>query len=967
MATRESRLLWGLHILAAAIAAACLLGCNRAHYRRQADADAHALIQEKLTSDHWALKDYSVFVDPRSRMFDPFAADTPPMPKDDPYSHVYMQEVDGKKGYPGWYYAGTTPDVANPLWREFLPLDERGVLLLDSNTALRLARLHSRPYQQEVEELYLSALDVSFERFRFDTQFFAGYQTDYFVRGNRGGNVLTANTFNSGRPISGSEVSAGGSRGLSMRRSFATGADLVVNFANTLIFNFSGSDTSVTLLDFSLVQPLLRAAGRDRILERLTVSERSLLANVRAMQRYQQTFYVDVMTGRSSANTGPTRRGGVLGGSGLDGFSGLGSSGFGRLNVTTGGGNAQGAGAGQVGGFMGLLQQQMQIRNQEINIKLLRDNLEQLREQLTEERRKPLGVAGVSQNTKITRLALQVEQSQQALVVAEAQLINALNNFEGQLDTFKVNLGLPPDVCVEIVDPMLRDFYLIEDAIEQERQDFRDLRREVGQTLLGVVQLVRDLQIEKGGKIEILHILDETPLLSSRLRALQQQTLKVLEVPDRLESAHLQQVEADLEKLRRSVPQRKEQLARLEREFNQQRLRSDPCELLPLPLTKKAEAARGGEVKADAVTEIFSPARVDQVLDELESHFTRLRESLRQTEEKLRRFQQGIGELDRTSLGSSPLERGQRAVELLADVNEEFDSLKRDILDLELLQARIRSESVTLTPVELEWRSAVEIAHRYRLDLMNARASLVDQWRLIEFNADNLESSLDLVFSGDITSDLNEGRVPSTVNSGQIRAGLRFDAPIVRLSERNTYRQTLIEYQQSKRSFYAGLDEISRSLRQTLRTMQTFRLNFELQRLAVSVAARQNNYNNELLQLTQSGGDTAARDTVSALSDLLNAQNNFLSIWVNYESSRRTLDLDLGTMLLDEEGIWIDPEAIGPDHLERVQGMINYDPVDSWETWTDGETLGPGTVSAESSDAATAPRILPPVVDEAPE
>ncbi|MFO0868178.1 MAG: hypothetical protein U0935_04460 [Pirellulales bacterium] len=955
--TRDSRLLWGLHLLLAALAAACLFGCTRAHYRRQADTDAHALIQEKLTSSHWALNNYSVFVDPRSRMFDPFAADTPPMPLDDPYAHTYMHEVDGKKGYPGWHYSGSTSDVDNPVWHDYLPLDQRGVLRLDSATTMRLARLHSRPYQQEVEELYLSALDVTFERFRFDSQFFAGYTSDYFVRGNRGANSLLGTTSNSARVINGAEVLGGQPRGWSMHRSFVTGADLVVNFANSLIFNFSGNDTSLTLLEYNLVQPLLRAAGRDRILERLTVSERSLLGNVRSMQRYQQAFYVDVMTGRSSANTGPTRRGGVLGGSGLDGFSGTGSSGFGRLNVTTttggGGGGAQGAGAAQAGGFMGLLQQQLQIRNQEINIKLLRDNLEQLREQLVEERRKPLGVTGTSQNTKIARLALQVEQAQQALVVAEGQLINAINNFEGQLDTFKINLGLPPNVCVEIDDPMLRDFYLIEDSIEEERQDFRDLRRRAGETLLDVRQLVRDLQIEKGGKIEIVHVLDWSPRLVDSLADTEKQLAVVLEVPRRVSQVQLRQAGEDLEKLRRNLPERKQQLRRLEGEFNEQRRRHDPCELLPLPLAGKRAAGNvSDDVKADAATEIFSPDRLDEVVSELEMHFSRLSDSLQESADRLRAARQQVAQLREEGAELSSLEIGELSHVLLEQINQEFDSLKRDILDLELLWARIRSESVTLLSVDLSWQAAVQIAHRYRLDLMNARASLVDQWRLIEFNADNLESSLDLIFAGDVTTDFNNGRFPSTVNSGQIRMGLRFDAPIVRLQERNTYRQTLIEYQQAKRNFYAGLDEISRSLRQILRTMQTNRLNFELQRLAVSVAARQNNYNNELLQLTQSGGDTAARDTVSALSDLLNAQNNFLSIWVNYEVLRRALDLDLGTMLLDEEGLWIDPGAIGPDHLERMQGLIDFDPLDGWQTWTD---------EAAEAPAGNAP--LPPVED----
>jgi hypothetical protein len=83
-------------------------------------------------------------------------------------------------------------------------------------------------------------------------------------------------------------------------------------------------------------------------------------------------------------------------------------------------------------------------------------------------------------------------------------------------------------------------------------------------------------------------------------------------------------------------------------------------------------------------------------------------------------------------------------------------------------------------------------------------------------------------------------------------------------------------------------------------------------------AARQIDRNEDIRidqELTnQASGATAARDTVSALSDLLDAQNNFMSVWVNYEALRRSLDLDLGTLQLNEEGIWIDPGAIKEDY-----------------------------------------------------
>ena len=46
-----------------------------------------------------------------------------------------------------------------------------------------------------------------------------------------------------------------------------------------------------------------------------------------------------------------------------------------------------------------------------------------------------------------------------------------------------------------------------------------------------------------------------------------------------------------------------------------------------------------------------------------------------------------------------------------------------------------------------------------------------------------------------------------------------------------------------------------------------------------------------------------ARDLVNALIDLLNVQNDFLSVWVDHEVQRLNLDFDLGTMELDGNGI----------------------------------------------------------------
>jgi hypothetical protein len=53
-------------------------------------------------------------------------------------------------------------------------------------------------------------------------------------------------------------------------------------------------------------------------------------------------------------------------------------------------------------------------------------------------------------------------------------------------------------------------------------------------------------------------------------------------------------------------------------------------------------------------------------------------------------------------------------------------------------------------------------------------------------------------------------------------------------------------------------------------------------------------------------GPTAALNLLGALSDLRSTQNNFMSVWLNYYANRMVLVRDLGIMVVDEEGQWID-------------------------------------------------------------
>ncbi len=245
----------GLPLLAALSGGLLSEGCTRQKYRCKVDTEAYYLIDQKIAESCEATgAPYRIEIDARSRMFDPFNPDRPPMPEDDPQSNRYMRMVDGKKGYPLWEANGRTNTAENPQWWNTLPLDERGVLVLDLNESVRTALLHSPSYQQNLEEIYLSALDVSSERFLLDSQFFAGWQSSAERRGTRL------------NPTDGSTLLSTGPRGMQMTKMYASGADLLVGFANSMTWQLAGSDnySSTSLLNFSLLQPLLRQGGARR-------------------------------------------------------------------------------------------------------------------------------------------------------------------------------------------------------------------------------------------------------------------------------------------------------------------------------------------------------------------------------------------------------------------------------------------------------------------------------------------------------------------------------------------------------------------------------------------------------------------------------------------------------------------------------------------------------------------------------
>lgn len=797
-------------------------GCSLERYVGRADREVACLVEQKSDDPRWALPGFTVEQDPRSRYFDPYDEIRAPMPPDDPASHRYMRCVDGKRGWRRWYRNGCRPDLENPDWQEqlaeYVDLTEDGQVLLSLDSAMQAALVNSPDLQTQLEEVYLSALDVSTERFSFDVRFFGGNLTRFTHLGRlrTGGDA--------DRVVAGENNTLRTDTDFQIQRRFATAGELVVGFANSFVWQFAGpnSESAISIIDFTLAQPLLRGAGQEVALEQLTLAERTLLANLRAYRRYQQGFYTKVAVGELGVS-GPERAGGFFGGTGLTGFTGTGSGGFGgvgeatsfgRVVTTAAGGTSTGAGfagggAGSVGGFVGLLQSLQEIRNSEESLNAYLRALRLLEAHLE---------AG-------TIDLQQVDQFRQSIETQRATLLQAKDSLQDSLDSFKTGtIGVPPDLPVVLDDSLIQQFQFIDPNISELQGKISDFREAFG-----------ELQMEPEAK----NLQDAGEVLA-QLHADAKR--------------HLAAVDHDVKTLRTDAATR-------------------------------TQAMTADEVKS-----------FQKEQDHLQQSLEDLKTRLTATETSLRKL--------RASLATAPR---QVSADQLAVVATEMAQV---VDEASLIQARARLELVTIDPVHLDPKRALSIARSNRLDWMNNRAALVDSWRLIAFNANALKSDLDLVFSGDLQTT---GDRPFRFDgrTGRLSVGLEFDGPFDRLRERNTFRSVLIDYQRDRRQLIQYEDGVYQTLRASLRRLEELRLNLEIQRRAVTIAIRRVDQTREVLNQPPEGADTelgptASLNLISALSDLRTAQNNFMSVWLNYLANRMTLMRNLGIMVIDEQGMWVD-------------------------------------------------------------
>jgi len=239
-------------------------------------------------------------------------------------------------------------------------------------------------------------------------------------------------------------------------------------------------------------------------------------------------------------------------------------------------------------------------------------------------------------------------------------------------------------------------------------------------------------------------------------------------------------------------------------------------------------------------------------------------------------------------------------------------------------------------------QAAVRTALEYRLDMMNNRAQLYDAWRQIRFRANALKGILNVGLTNQVLTP------PTTTNpfgfdsrSTQLSLVLNAELPLIRLSERNSFRQAIIDYQRQRRSLQSQEDALKLNLRQDIRQMQIAYFNYAISKQQLELQARLKDQAFEQLvapPAATSGNNLAAtanaatqtQNLLGAQSSLIGFQGTILANWQSFQTARLTLYRDIGTL-----------------------------PYDEWEAFSElfpaeyrGPSLGPGTGDARPAAAA---------------
>jgi len=460
---------------------------------------------------------------------------------------------------------------------------------------------------------------------------------------------------------------------------------------------------------------------------------------------------------------------------------------------------------------------------------------------------------------------LQVVRVEQNLLRSQQNVLNLTRLYLDNIDNFKLQLGVPATFPLELDQGPLKPIRSHLDRFEKVYEDLRNVENVAGE--FNQKELVSDY------RKRWMKILTASPLVNG--------TAFAKDYPTKAEEL-VKQSNDELAKQSTALDKTREKILDAQAKLAEEKKPESPV------LQAELEA-------------------VGQSLDRI-----RFEQALRNYEQQpWLRFQGERRTLEQALTFRSAYEQGMLvAVQVL---NQRIKKLRQSWPKLPKLN--VDDRDLLRIPLDEANEKVAQAALVNRLDLMNARAQVVDGWRQIAVRANALQGNFDVRYDLESTTPRDEAnglgfsgpRTRHTVT-------LRIDPPFVRRAERNQYRTALISYQRSRRNLMAFEDSIITDARQDLRTLRQLAEAYQLQQRVVELAYSQVD---NAISTFYAPPDPQARDSAAgvaaltqqlleAQSSLVQAQNDLYTTWVNYLTARLEFFLDLELLPLDARGLWND-------------------------------------------------------------
>jgi len=215
--------------------------------------------------------------------------------------------------------------------------------------------------------------------------------------------------------------------------------------------------------------------------------------------------------------------------------------------------------------------------------------------------------------------------------------------------------------------------------------------------------------------------------------------------------------------------------------------------------------------------------------------------------------------------------------------------------DAELGALQIRHP--TISPED-----SIQVALAARLDFINVKEQFEDTERELKVAANFLLPRVDLSSSVTVNSDpdANSGVALPEFERYRYSAGLFVDLGLDRTPERNAYRAALISRDRAAREVEQREDEIKLEVRNSWRSLEQAKRNFEISEIGVKIAERRVEEQNLLAEL----GRINAQDQVDAQNDLVSSKNERTQALVAHTIARLQFWDNMGILYIKDRGQW---------------------------------------------------------------